>query len=65
MSANGKAEWYVQADAFAKQLVGKTASEINGLQAADGHGNDAVISAGCTIYVTDFVKAAVKAATVK
>ena len=58
-------EWFEQADAFSAQLIGKTAAEIAGLVVADtGKGNDAVIAAGCTIVVTDMVKAAVKAATV-
>lgn len=57
-------EWFEQADAFSAQLIGKNATEIASLVASNGQGNDAVISAGCTIYVTDLVKAAIKAATV-
>ncbi len=57
MSAIGKTEWYKQADAFAKQVIGKTSKDIASLMANDGKGNSNVIAAGCTIYVTDFVKA--------
>ena len=58
-----KLEWYAQADAFSGLLAGKTADEIGALAAEDGKGVADVQTAGCTIYVTDFVKAAVKAAT--
>lgn len=57
MSNYGKTEWYKQADAFETQVVGKTAQDIASLMADDGRGNANVISAGCTIYVTDFIKA--------
>ena len=63
MVAYGQAnqEWYKQADAFCALLVGKTASEVKAMVAETGKGNDDVIGAGCTIYVTDFVKAVEKA----
>ena len=54
-------EWYEQADAFCALLVGKTAQEVNTMVASDGKGNTDVVNAGCTIYVTDFVKAVIKA----
>ena len=57
MSAAGMTEWYKQVDAFEKLVIGKTASEIAGLMANTGKGNDDVIAAGCTIYVSAFVKA--------
>lgn len=53
-------EWFEQADAFDAACIGKTASEIAGLQAEDGHGTADLQTAGCTIYVTGFVKAATK-----
>ena len=56
-----KQEWYKQADAFCALLVGKTASEVKAMAAETGKGNDEVIGAGCTIYVSDFVKAVEKA----
>lgn len=56
-----KLEWYEQADAFVKIVVGKTADEIKKLVASDFKGTDEVINAGCTIYVSDFVKAIDKA----
>jgi hypothetical protein len=61
-------EWFEQADAFSAQLIGKNATEIGALMATSGanagKGVESVLNAGCTIYVTDLVKAAVKAATV-
>ena len=53
-------EWYEQAAAFDSACVGKTATEIASLIAEDGKGTEEVQSAGCTIYVTGFVKAASK-----
>jgi hypothetical protein len=40
--------------------VGKTATEIKALCAADNYGTDEVKNAGCTILVNGFVKAAAK-----
>ena len=53
-------EWYAQAAAFDAACIGKTASEINGLMGADYKGNADVQAAGCTIYVSGFIKAATK-----
>ena len=62
MVAHGGAakEWFEQANAFDAACVGKTATEIAGLQAEDGKGIEDLQAAGCTIYVTGFVKAATK-----
>ncbi len=57
-----KKEWYQQADEFSKACIGKTADEISKLAAEDGKAVADIQTAGCTIYVTDIVKAAVKAA---
>ena len=54
-------EWFEQADAFEGIVVGKTMDEVKALVAGEGKGTDQVISAGCTITVTDFVKAIEKA----
>lgn len=62
MYGNAKAEWYKQAEAFDAACKGKTAAEIEKLVAADGKGVESLQSANCTIYVTGFVKTAVKAA---
>lgn len=51
-----KLEWYEQADAFAKVVVGKTIDEVKALVADGGKGTDEVVNAGCTITVTGFVK---------
>lgn len=53
-------EWFEQAAAFDAACVGKTAAEIAGLVAEDGKGVADLQTAGCTIYVTGFVKAASK-----
>ncbi len=63
MKAYGGAvkEWYEQADAFGALAVGKTIEEVKAMVAENGKGNDEVIRAGCTISVSDFVKAIEKA----
>ena len=58
--AGAAKEWFEQANAFDAACVGKTASEIAGLMGSDGKGVADLQSAGCTIYVTGFVKAASK-----
>ena len=53
-------EWFEQAAAFDAACVGKTPAEVAGLMGADYKGTADVQAAGCTIYVSDFVKAATK-----
>ncbi len=56
------AEWYKQAEHFADFVKGMDAKEATGLElAADGKGKDADLLSGCTIAVTDFKNALVKA----
>jgi hypothetical protein len=55
-----KKEWFEQAAAFDAACIGKTADEIAGFVGEDGKGTADIQSAGCTIYVTGFVKAASK-----
>ena len=55
-------EWYEQAAAFDAACIGKTATEIAGFVGEDGKGVADLQTAGCTIYVTGFVKAASKLA---
>ena len=70
MSAYGKdlngdgtvKEWFEQAAAFEDECIGKNADEISGLAADNGYGVEALQTAGCTINVSELVKAAVKAA---
>ncbi|MBQ7971587.1 MAG: hypothetical protein IJ294_04490, partial [Clostridia bacterium] len=57
---NAKKEWFEQAAAFDAACIGKTASEIAGLVADDGKGVAELQNAGCTIFVSGFVKAASK-----
>ena len=58
--AGSAKEWYAQADAFAALCIGKTAGDVAALMGNDGKGTADVQSAGCTIYVSGFVKAATK-----
>lgn len=61
-----KKEWFEQVDAFTSLVVGKTIDEVKALVATNNKGTEDVINAGCTIIISDFVKAiekAVKAAT--
>lgn len=53
-------EWFEQAAAFDAACTGKSIEEIAGLVAEDGKGVSDLQNAGCTIYVTGFVKAATK-----
>ncbi|MBE6589525.1 MAG: hypothetical protein E7643_05035 [Ruminococcaceae bacterium] len=53
-------EWFEQADAFCAACIGKTASRISALAAEDGYGTADIKSAGCTILVDGFAKAAAK-----
>lgn len=57
---NAKKEWFEQAAAFDAACVGKTGTEIAGLMGSDGKGVADLQAAGCTIYVSGFVKAASK-----
>lgn len=57
-------EWYEQAKAFEAYVVGKTAAEVEAIatKVVEGAGyviaaDDALLSAGCTIQITDFIKA--------
>lgn len=58
-------EWYVQAEAFDNALKGKKSSEIVALVGNNGYPNESLQTAGCTIQISDMVKAAEKAAKVK
>lgn len=54
-------EWYEQADAFCALIVGKTADEVKALVVDGDKGTDEVLSAGCTITITEFAQAIDKA----
>lgn len=56
-----KAEWFEQADAFEKAVVGKTVDEVKALVSEGNKGTDEVINAGCTIKINEFVLAIEKA----
>ena len=63
-------EWYEQAKAFENWCVGKTVAEVEamGTHVVEGHGYvisaDAdLLAAGCTIQITDFKAAVIKACT--
>ena len=57
-------EWYAQAAEFDKALVGKAAADFASLADAEGYGSGDLATAGCTINISDMVKAATAAATV-
>ncbi|MGN0658086.1 MAG: hypothetical protein ACI4LA_00635 [Emergencia sp.] len=50
-------EWYEQIDALQEWAKGKTADEISAAVGEDGYPTDADLTAGCTIHVSDIVKA--------
>ena len=60
-NGGAKLEWYEQADALEKVIVGKSADDIPTLVREDGWGTDEVQSAGCTVKVEDLIRAAEKA----
>ncbi len=63
LNGDGKVEeWYKQADAFDNACIGKTADSLTALVADNGYGDAELLKAGCTINISDMVKAAVKAA---
>ena len=55
-------EWFEQAAAFDAACKGKTAAEISALAVETGYGVEDLQTAGCTINVSNMIKAAVKAA---
>ena len=59
-------EWYKQAEVFENYVIGKTAAELKALeyQEVNNHmisKDEALLEAGCTIQIGDFVDAVVKA----
>lgn len=62
-------EWYDQAKAFENYVVGMTAEDVKNIKtAANSHGyqmatDEALLNAGCTIQITDFIAAVYKACT--
>lgn len=55
-------EWYAQADAFDKALVGKTAADFAALAGEDSYATGDLATAGCTMAIGDMIAAAAKAA---
>ena len=53
-------EWFEQAAVFDAACIGKTVKEIEAFVGTDGKGVADIQSAGCTIYVSGFTKAAAK-----
>lgn len=61
-------EWYEQVYAFEKYVVGKTGEEVKNLETAlvNGHyisTDKALLDAGCSMQITDFMEAVYKACT--
>ena len=55
-------EWYAQADAFDKALVGKTDADFAALAGEDTYATGDLATAGCTMAIGDMIAAAAKAA---
>ena len=53
-------EWFEQAAAFDTACVGKKAGDLNALLGENGYANSELQTAGCTIAINAFVKAAAK-----
>lgn len=52
------AEWDDQAKAFEEYVAGKTQTEVNGIAVDEsGKPTDSALTAGCTVAVSDFIKA--------
>ncbi len=65
LNGDGKVlEWNEQAAAFDAACVGLDKDGITALAIDTGYGAESLQTAGCTMHVSDMVKAAVKAATV-
>ena len=63
-------EWDAQAKAFEEYVVGKTAADVKAIktQEAGGHliaVDEALLKAGCSMQITDFITAVAKACEVK
>ena len=61
-----KLEWDAQAKAFEAYVVGKTAAEVEAIQLQEKNGHkiavdQALLDAGCSMQITDFIAAVVKA----
>lgn len=59
-------EWYVQTKAFEEYVVGKTASEVGAIETTvvNDHNiavDETLLNAGCTMQITEFIEAVVKA----
>ena len=59
-------EWYVQTKAFEQYVVGKTAAEVAAIQTKEVNNHqiavdEALLNAGCTMQITEFMAAVVKA----
>ena len=59
-------EWDAQAKAFEEYVVGKTAAEVKAIQTQEAGGHliavdEALLKAGCSMQITDFITAVAKA----
>jgi len=59
-------EWYVQTKAFEAYVVGKTVAEVQAIETKEVNAHqiavdEALLSAGCTMQITEFIEAVVKA----
>jgi hypothetical protein len=59
-------EWYVQTKAFEEYVIGKTAAEVEAIKTQEVNAHqiavdEALLNAGCTMQITEFIQAVVKA----
>lgn len=59
-------EWFEQAQAFEAYVVGKTAAEVRAIETQEANGHQiavdtALLNAGCSMQITDFMEAVAKA----
>lgn len=54
-------EWFEQAEFFADYIKGMTSDEVSAIAVKDGKPTEQLILSGCTIGVSDFIKAVVAA----
>jgi hypothetical protein len=57
-------EWFEQADAFSKYVVGKTVADVKGIAVTDGKATAADLTASVTVGIGEFQSTIEKAAAI-
>ena len=50
-------EWYEQADAFEKYIIGMTSAQVEALLGSDGYPTDETLQTGCTMKIAAYIAA--------